>query len=71
MNNIVIYIIKFYQNYISKYILVGKHCRFYPTCSEYSLLAFQKYGFFKASYLSIRRILRCNPFHEGGYDPLK
>ncbi|TJX66466.1 membrane protein insertion efficiency factor YidD [Soehngenia saccharolytica] len=66
-----IYLIKFYQNYISKYILVGRHCRFYPTCSEYSLLAYQKYGFFKASYLSIRRILKCNPFHEGGYDPLK
>lgn len=66
-----IYLIKFYQNYISKYILVGSHCRFYPTCSEYSLLAYQKYGFFKASYLSIKRIIKCNPFHEGGYDPLK
>jgi hypothetical protein len=68
---LIIYLIKFYQKYISKYILVGSHCRFYPTCSEYSLLAYQKYGFFKASYLSIRRILKCNPFHEGGYDPLK
>ncbi|WP_209315219.1 membrane protein insertion efficiency factor YidD [Soehngenia longivitae] len=71
MKKIMIYLIKFYQNYISKYILVGSHCRFYPTCSEYSLLAYQKYGFFKASYLSIKRILKCNPFHEGGYDPLK
>lgn len=62
--------IKFYQKFISKYILTGAHCRFYPTCSEYSYQAYAKYGIFKGTYLSVRRILKCHPFHEGGYDPL-
>lgn len=46
-------------------------CRFYPTCSHYSLEAFQKYGVFKGFYKSAWRILRCNPFNKGGYDPLE
>jgi uncharacterized protein len=46
-------------------------CRFYPTCSEYSIEAIEKYGAFKGSIISIKRILRCNPFNEGGYDPVK
>jgi len=71
MAKIAILIIRFYQNYISKYILLGSHCRFYPTCSQYSLEAYQKYGFLKGTYLTIRRILRCHPFNKGGYDPLK
>ena len=71
MKIIMIYIIKFYQRFISKYILTGRNCRFYPTCSQYSLEAYEKYGFFKGTFLSVNRILRCNPFHEGGYDPLK
>ncbi|MDX9917496.1 MAG: membrane protein insertion efficiency factor YidD [Gudongella sp.] len=71
MTRIAILLIKFYQRVISRYILTGKNCRFYPTCSEYSLQAYTKYGFLKGSYLSTRRILKCHPFHEGGYDPLK
>jgi putative membrane protein insertion efficiency factor len=71
MAKIAILIIRFYQNYISKYILLGSHCRFYPTCSQYSLEAYQKYGFLKGTYLTIRRILRCHPFNKGGYDPLE
>ncbi|NLY21110.1 MAG: membrane protein insertion efficiency factor YidD [Tissierellia bacterium] len=70
MKTVMIYIIKFYQRVISKYLLPGRHCRFYPTCSEYSLQAYTKYGFFKGSYLSAKRILKCHPFHDGGYDPL-
>ncbi len=70
MKKIAILLIKFYQKFISKYILTRKNCRFYPTCSEYSLQAYEKYGFFKASYLTIKRILRCNPLNKGGYDPL-
>lgn len=70
MAKIAIFLIRFYQRVISKYILRTKKCRFYPTCSEYSLLAYKKYGFFKASYLSTKRILKCHPFHQGGYDPL-
>jgi len=45
-------------------------CRFTPTCSAYAIEAIQKYGPFKGSYLAIKRILKCNPFHEGGYDPV-
>lgn len=71
MSRLAILLIKFYQNFISKYILRGKNCRFYPTCSEFSMQAYLKYGFFKATYLTINRILRCNPFNDGGYDPLK
>lgn len=71
MAQIAIFLIRFYQRIISKYILKGKNCRFYPTCSEYSLQAYKKYGFIKGSYLTIKRILKCHPFHEGGYDPLK
>lgn len=70
MTKIAILLIKFYQRFISKYILTGKNCRFYPTCSQYALLAYEKYGFFKGSFLTAKRILKCNPFHEGGYDPL-
>lgn len=71
MKRFMINIIKFYQKYISKYILTGRNCRFYPTCSQYSMEAYEKYGFFKGTFLTINRILRCNPFNEGGYDPLK
>lgn len=66
---IVIFLIKIYRRFISP--ITPNSCRFYPTCSEYSMLAFKKYPFFKAFFLSSGRILRCNPFNEGGYDPLK
>ena len=45
-------------------------CRFTPTCSEYALTAFERYGAVKGLYLSVKRILRCNPFCKGGYDPV-
>ncbi|MCL1827566.1 MAG: membrane protein insertion efficiency factor YidD [Candidatus Cloacimonetes bacterium] len=60
--------INFYQKCISPYL--PPSCRFTPTCSNYSKEAFMKYNFFKALYLTIKRILKCNPFHPGGYDPL-
>lgn len=62
-------IIRFYQKFISP--IKGKTCRFYPTCSQYAMDALEKYGFLKGSYLSIKRILKCHPFHEGGYDPVE
>ena len=45
-------------------------CRFVPTCSQYALEALEKYGALKGGWLTLRRILRCNPFHKGGYDPV-
>ena len=65
---LMIYLIKFYRKFISP--LKPPCCRFVPTCSEYALLAFEKHGFFKGFYLSLKRILKCNPFHPGGYDPI-
>ena len=58
--------IKFYQKFLSPYL--GKHCRFYPSCSQYSFLTIKKYGLIKGILLSIWRILRCNPFSKGGVD---
>lgn len=69
MKTILIWAITFYRKYISP--LKKPCCRFVPTCSEYALQAIQKYGAFKGSFLAIKRILKCHPFHEGGYDPLK
>jgi putative membrane protein insertion efficiency factor len=69
MKTVLIYLIKGYRKFISP--LFPQTCRFYPTCSAYFIQALEKYGFFKGSYLGIRRILKCHPFHEGGYDPLK
>lgn len=68
MKKVLIALIKFYQRFISP--LKGPTCRFYPTCSEYSIQALQKYGVLKGSWKSIRRILKCHPFHPGGYDPV-
>ena len=64
-----IWIIKIYQKFISP--IFPQTCRFYPTCSAYFIQALEKYGFFKGSFLGIKRVLKCHPFHPGGYDPLK
>ena len=69
MKRILILIIKGYQKFISP--LFPPTCRFYPTCSQYSIEAIRKYGALKGIYLTIRRLLKCHPFHPGGYDPLK
>jgi hypothetical protein len=50
---------------------LGIHCKYEPTCSEYTKQAIEKYGAVKGVFLGIKRILRCNPFSKGGYDPLK
>lgn len=70
MRTLALGLIRFYQKVISLYVLPGAHCRFYPTCSQYGYEAFSTYPFFKALYLTVRRVLRCHPFHKGGYDPL-
>lgn len=69
MKKAMIAMIRFYQKFISP--LFPPVCRFYPTCSTYFIQALEKYGVFKGSLLGIKRILRCNPFNPGGYDPLK
>ena len=64
-----VYLIRLYQKYISP--CFPKHCKYYPTCSEYTRQAVDKYGIIKGSLLGIIRILKCNPFSKGGVDLLK
>jgi len=72
MKKISLYFLKLYKKYISPLFgAVGIHCKYYPTCSEYARQAIEKYGFVKGFFYSIKRILKCNPFSKGGYDPLK
>ncbi len=61
-------IIKFYQLFVSP--VLPSSCRFYPTCSNYSIQAIKRFGPVKGGYLSVRRVLRCNPWNPGGYDPV-
>jgi uncharacterized protein len=68
MKTIAIWVVRGYQRFLSP--LLPPSCRFYPTCSQYAILALEKYGFFKGSFLAIKRILKCHPFHPGGYDPI-
>lgn len=69
MKRFLIRIIRFYQKYISP--LKGRAvCIYIPTCSTYAIQAIEKYGVLKGSYLAVKRILRCHPFHKGGYDPV-
>lgn len=69
MKTLIIALIRLYRYMISP--LLPNSCRFTPSCSEYSLEAVNKYGVLKGSYLSLKRILKCHPFHPGGYDPVK
>ncbi|MGN0114329.1 MAG: membrane protein insertion efficiency factor YidD [Acutalibacteraceae bacterium] len=68
MRNLFLLPIWFYRKCISPFI--PAHCRFTPTCSQYAIQAVQTHGIFKGTYLSFKRILRCNPFCKGGYDPV-
>ena len=69
MKQVLVFLIRGYRLVISP--LLPPACRFTPTCSEYALESIQKYGATRGTYLSIRRLLRCHPFHRGGYDPVK
>jgi putative membrane protein insertion efficiency factor len=64
-----IYIIRMYQRLISPHLPPA--CRFYPSCSQYTIEAIERYGLIKGMGLGLWRIMRCHPFHPGGYDPLK
>ena len=68
MKRVLLSLIRFYRRDVSP----GRPpcCRFIPTCSAYALEAVEKYGAVKGSWLAAKRILRCNPFHKGGYDPV-
>lgn len=68
VKSLVIASIRFYQVAISP--AFPKRCRFYPSCSSYALEAVQRYGAMRGMALAVRRLLRCHPFHPGGYDPV-
>ena len=61
-------LIDVYRRYISP--LKSPCCRYIPTCSEYAMIAIERYGAARGGWLALKRILRCHPFHEGGYDPV-
>lgn len=68
MKVVLLFLIRFYRDFLSP--LKPPSCRYIPTCSEYAMIAVEKYGAAKGSFLAIKRILRCHPFHKGGYDPV-
>lgn len=68
MQKLVITLIKGYQYLLSPFL--GNHCRYYPSCSCYASTAVQQHGAWKGLSLAIRRLSRCHPWHEGGYDPV-
>ena len=70
MKKILLYLIRFYRKYLSP-MKVYTHCIYIPTCSEYALEAIEKYGAARGSWLTFKRLLRCNPFNHGDfYDPV-
>ena len=68
MKSLALKLIKFYQLTISQ--VTPSSCRFQPTCSQYTYEAIEKYGFFHGIFIGLKRIMRCNPLNEGGYDPV-
>ena len=68
MKKVLLALIKFYRTAVSPY--TAPHCKYIPTCSQYGLEAIERFGALKGSALTIWRILRCNPFSKGGYDPV-
>jgi uncharacterized protein len=68
MRPVLKFLIRAYQLVLSP--LLGPRCRFYPSCSQYGLEAIEAHGALRGSWLTARRICRCHPFHEGGFDPV-
>jgi uncharacterized protein len=68
VRKIVLVLIRFYQMFLSP--LMGSNCRFYPTCSHYAYQAIETHGVLRGGWLGTKRILRCNPFNPGGFDPV-
>lgn len=69
ISKLLVLLIRFYQVFISP--LKPPTCRFYPTCSAYAIEAIQKKGPLKGLWLTLKRVAKCHPFHEGGYDPVE
>jgi putative membrane protein insertion efficiency factor len=68
MRRLLLGLIRLYQLLLSP--LLGTNCRFQPTCSNYASQAIKRFGALKGGYLSFRRLIKCHPFHEGGFDPV-
>ncbi|PIC64267.1 membrane protein insertion efficiency factor YidD [Sporosarcina sp. P13] len=68
LKKVLLLFIRFYQKFISP--MFPPSCRFYPTCSHYGVEAIETHGAIKGSYLAVMRILKCHPFHKGGFDPV-
>lgn len=68
MKTIVLALIRFYKQFLSPFL--GSNCRFYPSCSQYTYQAIEKYGVLKGGWMGIKRIARCQPFAQGGFDPV-
>lgn len=68
MKKVLIALLRAYQYLLSP--MLGRSCRFFPSCSEYAIEALDRHGAVKGSYLAVRRVLRCHPWHPGGFDPV-
>ena len=68
MKRLILLLVQFYRSCISP--LTPPSCRYYPTCSAYAMEAIERYGARRGAWMALRRILRCHPFHAGGYDPV-
>jgi len=68
LKQLLLLLLRGYQIAISP--MLGPHCRFHPTCSQYAIQALEQHGTLKGSWLALRRITRCHPFHPGGHDPV-
>jgi hypothetical protein len=76
MKNIILFLIKTYQKTLSREhglagkVFPGRSCRFFPTCSQYTYEAIEKFGVFSGGWMGIKRIAKCHPWNEGGFDPV-
>ncbi len=72
MSKLLVLLVRTYQRVLSPAVVavMGPQCRFSPSCSQYAVEAFQRYGAFRGSWLAFRRIVRCHPYNPGGYDPV-